>query len=145
MPDTATFSRELIARLETVQTPLCGAFRGRAGLTPRRRQHGLRRPEGRSGHRRGAEGDGLRAALARCWRPSAAGITDAIPAVRSPRARERLTEVQPLLVAALADTADPDRALASFDRFIAELPAGVQLFSLLRANPGLLRLLADMA
>ena len=66
------------------------------------------------------------------------------PAVRSPRARERLTEVQPLLVAALADTADPDRALASFDRFIAELPAGVQLFSLLRANPALLRLLADI-
>ena len=66
------------------------------------------------------------------------------PAVRSPRARERLTEVQPLLIAALADTADPDRALASFDRFLAELPAGVQLFSLLRANPGLLRLLADI-
>ena len=66
------------------------------------------------------------------------------PAVRSPRARERLTEVQPLLVAALADTADPDRALASFDRFISELPAGVQLFSLLRANPALLRLLADI-
>ena len=66
------------------------------------------------------------------------------PAVRSPRARERLTEVQPLLVAALADTTDPDRALASFDRFIAELPAGVQLFSLLRANPALLRLLADI-
>src|SRR4029079_1855358 len=66
------------------------------------------------------------------------------PSVRSPRARERLTEVQPLLVAALADTADPDLALANFDRFIAELPAGVQLFSLLRANPGLLRLLADI-
>jgi glutamate-ammonia-ligase adenylyltransferase len=64
--------------------------------------------------------------------------------VRTPRARERLTEVQPLLVEALADTADPDRALISFDRFIAELPAGIQLFSLLRANPGLLRLLADV-
>ena len=57
------------------------------------------------------------------------------PAVRTPRARERLTEVQPLLVAALAETADPDRALSSFDRFLSELPAGVQLFSLLRANP----------
>jgi len=65
-------------------------------------------------------------------------------AVRTPRARERLTEVQPLLIAALADTADPDRALASFDTFLGELPAGVQLFSLLRANPGLLRLIADM-
>ena len=38
----------------------------------------------------------------------------------------------------------PTAPLASFDRFIAELPAGVQLFSLLRANPGLLRLLADI-
>jgi glutamate-ammonia-ligase adenylyltransferase len=66
------------------------------------------------------------------------------PAVRSPRSRERLTEVQPLLISALADTADPDRALASFDRFLCELPTGVQLFSLLRANPGLLRLVADI-
>ena len=64
------------------------------------------------------------------------------PAVRTPRARERLTEVQPLLIEALAETADPDRAFAGFDRFLAELPSGVQLFSLLRANPGLLRLIA---
>ncbi len=67
-----------------------------------------------------------------------------VPAVRSPAARERLTEVQPLLIAALADTADPGGAFASFDRFLSELPAGVQLFSLLKANPGLLRLVADI-
>ena len=66
------------------------------------------------------------------------------PAVRSPRARELLTEVQPALVKAFADTADPDRAIATFDRFLAELPAGVQLFSLLKANPALMRLLADI-
>ncbi len=66
------------------------------------------------------------------------------PSVRSPRARERLTEVQPLLIAALADTVDPDAAIAGFDRFLAELPAGVQLFSLLKANPVLLRLIADI-
>ena len=66
------------------------------------------------------------------------------PAVRSPRARERLTEVQPLLIEALADTVDPDAALASFDRFLSELPAGVQLFSLLKANPALMRLIADI-
>lgn len=65
-------------------------------------------------------------------------------AVRSARSRERLTEVQPLLITALGETADPDRAIASFDRFLAELPTGVQLFSLLRANPGLLRLVADI-
>jgi glutamate-ammonia-ligase adenylyltransferase len=66
------------------------------------------------------------------------------PAVRSPRARELLTEVQPLLIEILADTADPDKAFASFDRFLAELPSGVQLFSLLRAQPKLMRLIADI-
>jgi len=66
------------------------------------------------------------------------------PAVRSARARELLTEVQVSLVVALAETADPDGAFASFDRFLAALPGSVQLFSLLRANPGLLRLVADI-
>ncbi|WP_439542664.1 bifunctional [glutamine synthetase] adenylyltransferase/[glutamine synthetase]-adenylyl-L-tyrosine phosphorylase [Hyphomicrobium sp.] len=66
------------------------------------------------------------------------------PAVRSPRARELLTEVQPLLVKAFAATIDPDRAIATFDTFLAELPAGVQLFSLLKANPALMRLVADI-
>ena len=65
-------------------------------------------------------------------------------AVRTPRARELLTEVQPLLVQAFAETADPDRAITTFDRFLAALPAGVQLFSLLKANPPLMRLFADM-
>jgi glutamate-ammonia-ligase adenylyltransferase len=66
------------------------------------------------------------------------------PSVRSPRARERLTEVQPLLITALADTVDPDSAIASFDRFLSELPSGVQLFSLLAAQPGLIRLIANI-
>ncbi len=66
------------------------------------------------------------------------------PAVRSPRARKRLTEVQPMLIAALADTVDPDAAISGFDRFLSELPAGVQLFSLLKANPALMRLMADI-
>jgi len=66
------------------------------------------------------------------------------PAVRSPRSRELLTEVQPLLIDALAKTADPDLAFISFDRFLSELPSGVQLFSLLRANPSLLRLVAEI-
>ncbi len=65
-------------------------------------------------------------------------------AVRSARSRERLTEVQPLLIQALSETTDPDRALMAFDRFVSELPDGVQLFSLLRANPKLLRLVADI-
>lgn len=65
-------------------------------------------------------------------------------AVRTQRGRELLTEVQSPLVQAFAETADPDRAMATFDRFLGALPAGIQLFSLLKANPPLMRLLADM-
>ena len=64
------------------------------------------------------------------------------PAVRTPRARELLTEVQPVLIEALADTANPDLAFIGFDRFLSELPSGVQLFSLLKQNPGLMELIA---
>ena len=64
------------------------------------------------------------------------------PAVRTPRARELLTEVQPILIEALAKTADPDLAFIGFDRFLSELPSGVQLFSLLKQNPGLIELIA---
>src|SRR5690606_29310112 len=63
-------------------------------------------------------------------------------AVRSARARERLTELIPALLEAFGETADPDLALANFDKFLSDLPAGLQLFSLLRANPDLLRLIA---
>jgi len=65
-------------------------------------------------------------------------------ATRSAAARERLTELMPALVRALAESDNPDYALITLDRFIAQLPAGVQLFSLLRANPHLLSLLADV-
>ena len=64
------------------------------------------------------------------------------PAVRSARARELLTEVQPVLVEALAKTANPDLALIGFDRFLSELPSGVQLFSLLKQKPALLEMIA---
>lgn len=65
-------------------------------------------------------------------------------ATRSARARERLTEIMPGLLSALARTGEPDTAFIAFDRFLAGLPAGVQLFSLLWANPGLLDLLATI-
>ena len=64
------------------------------------------------------------------------------PAVRTPRTRELLTEVQPALIEALADTVNPDLAFIGFDRFLSELPSGVQLFSLLKQNPGLMQLIA---
>ena len=68
-----------------------------------------------------------------------------VRATRSARARELLTKLVPLLLTALAGTADPDAAFAQFDRFLTNLPAGVQLFSLLLARPDLLALIAAIA
>ena len=64
------------------------------------------------------------------------------PCTRSTKARERLTEMHPSLIGALAATDNADAALRAFDGFLSKLPAGVQLFSLLRSNPQLLTLLA---
>jgi glutamate-ammonia-ligase adenylyltransferase len=65
-------------------------------------------------------------------------------ATRSERARERLIQFLPSLLEAFGRTADPDLALLTFDRVMGEMPAGLQLFSLLAANPSLLRLIADI-
>jgi glutamate-ammonia-ligase adenylyltransferase len=65
-------------------------------------------------------------------------------AMRSTRARELLTEITPKLLESLARTTHPDVAFARFDDFLGHLPAGVQLFSLLYANPGLLDLIAEI-
>lgn len=142
--DTAAFSRDLTRRLETVQRHYAALFEDAPVLTSGAGANMVFAGE--------KDDPGTVAALKEMGFAQPSQVLATIrgwhhgryPSVRSPRARERLTEVQPLLVAALADTADPDRALASFDRFIAALPAGIQLFSLLRANPGLLRLLADI-
>jgi [glutamine synthetase] adenylyltransferase / [glutamine synthetase]-adenylyl-L-tyrosine phosphorylase len=68
-----------------------------------------------------------------------------IRATRSARARELLTKLVPVLLAALAASADPDSAFTQFDRFVSNLPAGVQLFSLFLARPELLKLVAGIA
>ncbi len=65
-------------------------------------------------------------------------------ATRSGKSKELLTELMPLLLAALARSGDADAAFLAFDRFIAGLPAGVQLFSMLKANPNLLDLIATI-
>ena len=65
-------------------------------------------------------------------------------ATRSERARERLGEFLPSLLDAFSRTTDPDLALSTFDKVVADMPAGVQLFSLLAANPSLTRLIADI-
>ncbi|WP_420347279.1 bifunctional [glutamine synthetase] adenylyltransferase/[glutamine synthetase]-adenylyl-L-tyrosine phosphorylase [Pelagibius sp.] len=65
-------------------------------------------------------------------------------AVRSTRSRQLLTELVPTVLDLLAKTREPDQALVKFDSFLAGLPAGVQIFSLLGNNPRLLELVAEV-
>jgi len=65
-------------------------------------------------------------------------------ATQSAEARERLTELTPALLKALGGTQRADDALLRFDTFLAGLPAGIQLFSLLQSNPALLKLMATI-
>jgi glutamate-ammonia-ligase adenylyltransferase len=66
------------------------------------------------------------------------------PAVRSPRAREVLTELVPALIQALSGTPDPDAALASLDRAFGQMPAAVELLTILRSHERLRLLFADL-
>lgn len=66
------------------------------------------------------------------------------PAMRSASARELLTEITPRLIVAFSETDAPDAALLAFDHFLARLPAGVQLFTLLSSNQSLMTLLATV-
>ncbi|MDE2445753.1 MAG: bifunctional [glutamine synthetase] adenylyltransferase/[glutamine synthetase]-adenylyl-L-tyrosine phosphorylase [Alphaproteobacteria bacterium] len=65
-------------------------------------------------------------------------------ATRTARAREILTEIMPALLKALSQRGDPDQAFLAFDQFLGGLPSGVQLFSMLKANPNLLELIAQI-
>ncbi len=67
------------------------------------------------------------------------------PALRSARAVEIFERLKPDLLSRLQKAAKPDEALAQFDRFLAGLPAGVQVFSLFSANPQLVDLIVDIA
>ena len=63
------------------------------------------------------------------------------PALRTSQARELLTELTPNLLQEFAKTGRADETLIAMDRFIAGLPAGIQLFALLNSNPPLMHLL----
>jgi len=67
------------------------------------------------------------------------------PALRSARGARIFERLKPELLSQLSKTAKPAEALLAFDGFLAGLPAGVQLFSLLEANPSLIDLLVDIA
>ncbi len=59
-------------------------------------------------------------------------------ALRTERARALLADLLPALTATVARQPDPAAVWTRLDEFIHRLPAGVQLFSLLRHNPALL-------
>lgn len=68
----------------------------------------------------------------------------AFPALRSARAQEIFARLRPEILTRLQRAGNPDEALASFDRFLGGLPAGVQVFSLFEANPSLIDLVVDI-
>ncbi|MCB1449974.1 MAG: bifunctional [glutamine synthetase] adenylyltransferase/[glutamine synthetase]-adenylyl-L-tyrosine phosphorylase [Nitratireductor sp.] len=65
-------------------------------------------------------------------------------AVQTAQARELLTELTPGLLQAVAASGEPDATLISFDRFLGGLPAGIQFFSIMKSNPGMLQLMLLM-
>ncbi|MEM6677689.1 MAG: bifunctional [glutamine synthetase] adenylyltransferase/[glutamine synthetase]-adenylyl-L-tyrosine phosphorylase [Pseudomonadota bacterium] len=67
-----------------------------------------------------------------------------IAAMRSERARRLFATLEPQLITGLARAASPDEALTALERFLSGLPAGVQVFSLLAANPAWLELLLEL-
>jgi [glutamine synthetase] adenylyltransferase / [glutamine synthetase]-adenylyl-L-tyrosine phosphorylase len=64
--------------------------------------------------------------------------------VRTPRAREVLTELVPLLLQAFAHSGDPDAALAAFDSALAGMPTATELFSVLKSNPPICELFGEI-
>ena len=62
-------------------------------------------------------------------------------ATRAAASRAHLTELLPGLLQIIANSRSADLALERFDDFLSRLPAGVQLFALLRAHGQLCRLL----
>ncbi|MEM7443225.1 MAG: bifunctional [glutamine synthetase] adenylyltransferase/[glutamine synthetase]-adenylyl-L-tyrosine phosphorylase [Pseudomonadota bacterium] len=65
-------------------------------------------------------------------------------ACRSDRSRQLLTDMLPQLLSAIGRSPQPDSAFIRFDKFLAGLPAGVQLFSMFRAHPGLLDFVVEL-
>lgn len=138
-----TFTAELVKHLETVQTHYAALFEE----TPE-----LATEQGNLVFVGGEDDPETLQTLTDMGFKDAAGVSRMVrswhagryAAVRSEKARERLTEIVPVLLEAFSRTAEPGVAFLAFDRFLSRLPGGVQLFSLLSAQPDLLRLLADV-
>jgi glutamate-ammonia-ligase adenylyltransferase len=65
-------------------------------------------------------------------------------ATRTSAARAHLTELLPALLKTIAGAGNADEAMDRFDNFLSRLPAGVQLFALLRQHESLRQLLVSL-
>ncbi|MDP3735817.1 MAG: bifunctional [glutamine synthetase] adenylyltransferase/[glutamine synthetase]-adenylyl-L-tyrosine phosphorylase [Hyphomonadaceae bacterium] len=63
----------------------------------------------------------------------------AIPATRSARAQQLLTSLGPRLLAVMSEVGEPDAAFERFHEFFSSLGSGVQVMSLMLAEPALAR------
>ncbi|MBC6444277.1 MAG: bifunctional [glutamine synthetase] adenylyltransferase/[glutamine synthetase]-adenylyl-L-tyrosine phosphorylase [Alphaproteobacteria bacterium GM202ARS2] len=66
------------------------------------------------------------------------------PSTQSASAQEAIKQLLPTLLHAFAEQDDPVYALTTFDRFLAQLPIGSQLFNHFHYHPSLLSVLADI-
>lgn len=66
------------------------------------------------------------------------------PATRAQTARARLSEITPRLIEAVAKSGEADAILTALDRFLSQLPAGIQFFSLMRSQPAMLDLFTKL-
>ncbi|BBU63502.1 glutamate-ammonia-ligase adenylyltransferase [Methylosinus sp. C49] len=134
------FTQALVAHLETVQSHYSHLFESAPQLSSQ---------TGNLVFTGGEDDPGTLETLSRLGFAHPKTVTETIrgwhfgryAATRSTKARERLTELTPALLEALAATENADQAFLAFDKLLAGLPAGVQLFSVLLANPTLLSLL----
>ncbi len=62
-----------------------------------------------------------------------------VPATRSARGQQLLTSLGPRLLKAMSEVGEPDAAFDRFNEFFSSLASGVQVMSLMLAEPGLTR------
>ncbi|OJF97367.1 bifunctional [glutamine synthetase] adenylyltransferase/[glutamine synthetase]-adenylyl-L-tyrosine phosphorylase [Pararhizobium antarcticum] len=141
--DTASFSSELSRVLRTVEKRYARLFEQEAGLSTESgnlvftgqnddpdtidtlKKLGFQRPQDIS-------------RIIRTWHYGRYRATQSV------EARERLTELTPGLLRVFGQGKRADEALLRFDSFLSGLPAGIQLFSLLGNNSGLLSLIVSI-
>ena len=122
--DTDAFGDALLAEFKRVEAHY-GALFEKLPEPPSSAPEHRRRPM-RTTRQRSPRSSGSASAIPQRRSPrSAPGSRAAMPRRGATRARERLTEFLPSLLDAFGRTAEPDLALATFDKVIAEMPAGL--------------------